>query len=144
MSNKRTIIAAARIVGAWLLVIVALPVGWFVYQNYLWQRLPNDTIRYLYQYRTMEGRNADVSLVPGLFKGGEAKPQVEAHLLGAGLGAWSTSYATVPAGAESIQVFHLNTGMLNMVCGSELFVIIGYDQSDLLATATVQQGGACL
>ena len=69
MGAKQVISIAARIVGVLLLVVVGLPIGCVVYQNYVPHLLLNDTTRYLYQYRTMVGRNADISLVPGLFKG---------------------------------------------------------------------------
>lgn len=142
--DKRRALRSARIIGIWLLVIISLPVGWAFYQNHLWQRLPNDTLRYLYQYRALEDRDADTSLIPGLFKGGEPKEQVQARLVGDGLEVWDISYMALPAGARSMQAFHLDAGMLNLFCGSELFVVIGYDEKEQLTSATIQQGGACL
>ena len=135
-------------IGRGIGVACLIAIGFFAlyatYKYYALHLLFNGTTRHLYQYREMGGRNNDVNLVPGLFAGGETKAQVEAQLLDAGLDAWNTSHTKMPPGAESVQLFHLWAGGRNIACGSELFVLIGYDQSDLLTSATVDQGGACL
>ncbi|MGV8832412.1 MAG: hypothetical protein ACOH2N_10585 [Devosia sp.] len=127
-----------------ILVAILVPVGLLVYESYVPHLLLNGTTRYLYQYKDMNGRNNDVNLMPGLFKGGEAKDQVEAQLLDAGLDSWNTTRVPLPPGAQSIQIFRLSAGIRNLACGSELFVKIGYDATNSLVLATVDQGGACL
>lgn len=127
-----------------LALAVVLFVGWIVGAYFGLNLLLNDTTRYLYQYREMTSRGDDVSLVPGLFTGGEPKDQVEAQLIGAGLKAWNTAYRKVPPGATDIQIFYLAAGGRHLACGSELFLTIGYDEGDKLVSATIAQGGACL
>ncbi|MHA6298435.1 hypothetical protein [Devosia sp. CAU 1758] len=133
-------------VKTWLAIaiFVFLPVGYLVECSYKPQLLLNETTRHLYQYRDMRQRNNEVSLIPGLFQGGEPKQQVELQLLSAGLQTWSTSYGAMPPGAVSTQRYRLSAGVRDMACGSELFVRIGYDESDQLTSATISQGGACL
>ena len=137
-----------KVVGRTISLVLLLVVGSFAayvsYHYFALNLLFNGTTRHLYQYREMTGRNNDVNLVPGLFAGGETKAQVEAQLLDAGLDTWKASNAEMPPGAKSMQKFHLWAGGRNIACGSELFVLIGYDQNDLLTSATVDQGGACL
>lgn len=127
-----------------MLLVLGLLVAWLVAGYFALNLLLNDTTRYLYQYREMTSRNDDVSLIPGLFAGGESRAEVESQLLGAGLDSWNTSYARAPAEAETIQRFHLGAGGRNIACGSELFLTIGYDAQDRLISATIAQGGACL
>jgi len=142
--SRRIFNLAAIAVGSAMLLAIVVPIGSIAYASFMPHLLLNGTTRYLYQYRDMTGRNDDVNLVPGLFKGGEPKEQVEGQLLGAGLDAWSTAYQRVPASADSMQIFRLGAGLRNLACGSELFVKIGYDTTGLLVSATVDQGGACL
>jgi hypothetical protein len=130
-----------------LLAVLALPtglVGLIVYQHYVPHLLLNETTRHLYQYRNIRERFNGPSLVPGLFVGGEPKAQVEAQLLRAGLEKWNIAGDRIPEGAVSLQIFYLGAGMQGLVCGSQLFVKVGYDQNDRLTSATVEQGGACL
>lgn len=133
-----------RGIGILFLLLIGLFAVYVVYHYFALNLLLNGTTRYLYQYREMAGRNNDVNLIPGLFAGGETRQQVEAQLLGAGLEAWNTSYTEMPSGAESMQKFHLWAGGRSLACGSELFVLVGYDHNELLTSATVDQGGACL
>lgn len=130
-----------------LLVLLALPagfVGLMVYQHHVPHLLLNETTRHLHQYRDIRERHNGPSLVPGLFVGGETKEQVKAQLMDAGLDFWNVAGDRIPEGAASIQTFRLGAGIRGLVCGSELFVKIGYDESDRLVSATVEQGGACL
>jgi hypothetical protein len=120
-----------------ILALLALPVGYFTYTAFAPQLLFDETTRYLYQFREM-GRTR-VSLVPDLFSLGESKAEVEAKMNSAGLERWSKRY-----GDESNhQVFHLWAGH-GIACGYELFIEADYDDQDLLKSATIQQGGACL
>ncbi|WP_224701381.1 hypothetical protein [Devosia aquimaris] len=141
---RRIFDLAAIVVGSAMLLAIVVPIGLFAYVSFMPHLLLNETTRYLYKYRNMTGRNADISLVPDLFKVGEPKEQVASNLLGAGLDAWNTSYLKMPSGARSVQRFRLSAGIRDLACGSELFVVVGYDQGDLLTSATVEQGGACL
>ncbi|WP_156458282.1 hypothetical protein [Devosia epidermidihirudinis] len=133
-----------RGVGIACLIAVGFFASYVAYHYFALNLLFNATTRHLYQYREVVGRNNEVNLIPGLFSGGESKVQVGAELLGAGLDAWNTSYTTMPPGAESVEKFHLWAGGRSIVCGSELFVLVGYDENDLLTSATLSQGGACL
>lgn len=125
-------------------VFVVLPLGYLVECTYKPQLLLNDTTRHLYQYRDLRARNDGPSLIPGLFRGGEARADVEAQLLNAGLQAWGTRYEALPPGSVTMQKFRLSAGAMNIACGSKLFVLIGYDDRDRLNFANVEQGGACL
>ena len=133
-----------RGIGVVCLILIGLFALYVTYSYFALHLLFNGTTRHLYQYREMVGRNNEVNLIPGLFNGGESKAQVEAQLLGSGLDAWNTSYTTMPPGAESVERFHLWAGGRGIVCGSELVVLVGYDGDDLLTSATLSQGGACL
>lgn len=128
----------------WVAVLVLLPLGYLVECSYKPQLLMNETTRYLYQFRDLDVRHKGPSLVPGLFRGDEAKADVQAQLLGAGLKILNVAGDALPAGVSSSQTFHLSAGVRALVCGSELFVTIGFDESDHLVSATIQQGGACL
>lgn len=125
-------------------VFVFLPLGYLVECTYKPQLLLNETTRYLYQYKDLTQRIDGPSLVPGLFSGGETKEEVRAQLTDAGLEFWNVAGDSLPKGAASIQTFRLKAGVRGLVCGSELFVKVGYDEHDRLTSASVTQGGACL
>ena len=130
-------------IGAFLLIVV-LPVAYLVYGFFVPHLLLNPTTRYLYQYREMTRRDDGLSLIPGLFQGGESKNAVESQLLGAGLEPWGTRNVELPPGVVTVQRFRLRAGMRDIACGSELFLTASYGEDDTLNSATLSQGGACL
>ena len=125
-------------------VFVILPLGYLFECTYKPQLLLNETTRFLYRYKDLTERLDGPSLVPGLFSGGESKEEVRAQLTNAGLEFWNVAGDSLPKGAASIQTFRLKAGVRGLVCGSELFVKVGYDENDRLTSATITQGGACL
>lgn len=125
-------------------VFVLLPLGYLVECSLKPQWVLNETTRHLYQFRDLKARFDGPSLIPDLFRGGEKKSDVEAQLLGAGLEPWSIRYERLPEESVSMMKFRLSAGALNIACGSELFVLTGYDESDRLNFANIEQGGACL
>lgn len=135
---------AGKIIAIVLAAVIALPVLYLVYVSYAPHLLLNETTRYLYQYRDLNVRHDGPSLIPGLFHGGKPKDEVRSQLLDAGLELWNVAGDSVPAGAVSMHTFLLNAGARNIACGSQLFVVIGYDADDRLVSANVHQGGACL
>ena len=142
--TERFITLVLQIVGGLILLAIALPVLYLTYWNYAPHLLLNETTRGLYSYREVTRQDGDVDLIPGFFRGGEAKSEVETRLLAAGLDAWNIAYEIVPPGVTSIQKFRLGAGARGIACGNELFLTIGYDDADLLTSATIAQGGACL
>lgn len=119
-------------------LLLALPTGYFAYTGYAPNLLFNPTTRYLYQFREID-RPTQINLIPGLLLEGARKQDVEIRLTGAGLERWSKRYND----DTNHQVFRLRAGG-NLFCGYELFVEADYNDEDLLASATAQQGGACL
>jgi len=125
------------------ILVLLVPIAWFSYTAWAPHLLLNETARYLYQYREIERRDGAIDLVPGLFKTGEPKQDIDARLLAAGLERWPATGISVPPAAVSVEMFRLVAGH-NLVCGYELYLTLAYDAAAVLQGATVAQGGVCL